>query len=60
MAKMTKDLLKFFTYFTQPVRLNKALKDRTHRVPLGRRYPEKANEYVIVGKLYIYQNVMHT
>ena len=53
---MNKDLLKFFLCFTKPVRLNKALKDKTLRVLLGRRYLDNPNDFTVVGKLYISEN----
>lgn len=50
---MTKDLLKFLTYFTCKERLRTCVKDRTRGVLLGIQYPYNANEYTVVGRLYI-------
>lgn len=50
---MNKELLKFFTYFTDIDRIRTCIKDRTRRIILSRRYPSNANEISLVGKLYI-------
>lgn len=50
---MTKDLLKFLTYFTDIDRIRICIRDRTRRTILSRRYPSNANEISLVGKLYI-------
>lgn len=48
---MTKELLKFFTYFTCIERLRICVKDKTRRILLARCYPCNTNEYTVVGKL---------
>ena len=50
---MNKELLKFFTYFTCIERLRSCVKDKTRRTLLGIRYPWNANDYTVVGNLYI-------
>lgn len=50
---MNKELLKFFTYFTDISRIRTCIRDRTRRIILNRRYPSNSNEISLVGKLYI-------
>ena len=50
---MTKELLKFLTYFTSTNRIRICIRDKTRSALLNRRNPDNINEFIMVGKLYI-------